>query len=237
MRPSTLRLATLCLSPAAALLGGCDSLNRAAGVPVHFASHQLCSAVFVAGLDPSEFYQQGIAPQIAPAGPLLSYAIDLEHSEATGTFAGLVNSRAVYRGPLGCLVLHGEAPPPATLETRAAEPSLLPPIAGPEPVAPNGPALEAALDRAFAEPAGPPHRWTKAVVIVHDGRIAAERYAPGFGVDTSLIGWSMTKSVVNAMIGVLAREQELAVDAPAPIAAWSDPQDPRHGITMDNLLR
>ena len=101
----------------------------------------------------------------------------------------------------------------------------------------NGPALEAALDRAFAEPAGPPHRWTKAVVIVHDGRIAAERYAPGFGVDTPLIGWSMTKSVVNAMIGVLAREQELAVDAPAPIAAWSDPQDPRHGITMDNLLR
>ena len=139
MRPSTLRLATLCLSPAAALLGGCDSLNRAAGVPVHFASHQLCSAVFVAGLDPSEFYQQGIAPQIAPAGPLLSYAIDLEHSEATGTFAGLVNSRAVYRGPLGCLVLHGEAPPPATLETRAAEPSLLPPIAGPEPVAPTVP--------------------------------------------------------------------------------------------------
>jgi CubicO group peptidase (beta-lactamase class C family) len=237
MRPSTLQLATLFLTPAVALLGGCDDLNRAAGVPAHFASHQLCSAVFVAGLDPAEFYREGVAPQIAPAGPLLSYAIDREHSEVTATFAGLVESRAVYRGPLGCLVLHGGAPPPAVLETSPAEPSQLPPIAGPDVVEPSGPALMAALDRAFAEPAGPPHRWTKAVVIVHDGRIVAERYAPGFGVATPLIGWSMTKSVVNAMIGILVRERQLSVDAPAPVAAWSDPQDPRHRITIDNLLR
>jgi CubicO group peptidase (beta-lactamase class C family) len=47
----------------------------------------------------------------------------------------------------------------------------------------------------------------------------------------------MTKSVVNAMLGVLAREHKLAIDAPAPVAVWSDREDPRHGITIDNLLR
>src|ERR1700745_1044681 len=31
--------------------------------------------------------------------------------------------------------------------------------------------------------------------------------------------------------------RELAVDAPVPVAAWRDPKDPRHAITVDNLLR
>ena len=56
------------------------------------------------------------------------------------------------------------------------------------------PALKAALDHAFEEPATPPFRRTKAVVVVHDGRVIAERYAAGIGVDTPLLGFSMTKS-------------------------------------------
>ena len=50
-RRSTL---TLCLGGAAlaALLGGFAYFDRAAGVPTHYVSHQLCSAVFVGGLDP-----------------------------------------------------------------------------------------------------------------------------------------------------------------------------------------
>ena len=41
----------------------------------------------------------------------------------------------------------------------------------------SDPALKAALDHAFEEPAEPPFRRTKAVVVVHDGRVIAERYA------------------------------------------------------------
>ena len=75
------------------------------------------------------------------------------------------------------------------------------------------------------------------MVIVHDGRIIAERYAPGYGVDTPILGWSMTKSVTNALIGILVRQGRLNVDGPAPVAAWSDPGDPRHAISIDNLIR
>src|SRR5262249_15619609 len=96
---------------------------------------------------------------------------------------------------------------------------------------------EAALDREFAEPESSPHRWTKSVVILHDGHIVAERYAPGYGPETPQIGWSVTKSVTNALIGILVRQKKLAVDAPVPIAAWRDAKDPRHAITVDNLLR
>jgi CubicO group peptidase (beta-lactamase class C family) len=220
-----------------ASLGGCSSPERAAGVPTHYVSHQLCSAAFVGGLDPDAFYKEAVQPVISPADLLIRYNVDLGRKEVEASLAGLVRSRAVFRGALGCQVDHGIRQPEVIATKSPLAPPLLPPIAGKEAVEPNDPALKATLDRAFAEPEGPRRRYTKAVVIVHDGRIIAERYAPGIGVDTPHMGWSMTKSVTNALIGILVRDGRVAVDAPAPIPAWSDPSDPRHGITIDNLLR
>ena len=95
-----------------------------------------------------------------------------------------------------------------------ARPALLPDIARPNVVEPDRPALKQALDRVFAEKAAPPYRNTKAVVVVHDGRVIAERYAPGYGIDTQVIGWSATKSVTNALIGILVRQGKLPSTAP-----------------------
>ena len=46
-----------------------------------------------------------------------------------------------------------------------------------------------------------PARRSRAGVVVHRGKIIAERYGPGFTRDTRLEGWSMAKSVTNALIG------------------------------------
>ena len=75
------------------------------------------------------------------------------------------------------------------------------------------------------------------MVVVRDGRVIAERYAPGYGIDTQVMGWSATKSVTNALIGILARQGKLSLEGPAPIAAWANPKDPRHAISIDNMLR
>jgi len=74
-------------------------------------------------------------------------------------------------------------------------------------------------------------------VIVKDGRIVAERYADGIGIDTPLLGFSATKSVISALTGILVRQGKLALDKPAPVAAWQRSHDPRHAITVDQLLR
>ena len=66
----------------------------------------------------------------------------------------------------------------------------------------------------------PPFRRTKAVVVVHDGKVIAERYAAGIGVDTPLLGFSMTKSVVNALIGILTQQGLVTPSMPAPIPEW-----------------
>lgn len=218
-------------------LAACGGVGRAARTATGFASHQLCSAVFVSGLDADVFYAQAIAPVGGPIEFLLNHAVDRAQGKVTASMAGMFASQAVYRGETGCIALH-EAPLPPPLPAAAAPgPALLPTIAGAEVVAPADPRLAAALDRAFAETAEAPHRNTQAVVVLHDGRIIAERYAPGIGIHTRLAGWSMTKSVTNALIGILIRQGRLSAAGPAPVAAWADPADPRHAISVDNLLR
>jgi CubicO group peptidase (beta-lactamase class C family) len=232
---STNRIRPSCgVIAAAAILAGCGELDRAAGVPTHYVSHQMCSAVFVGGLDPEMFYREAVEPVIAPAGLLMDYRIYRDRKEVTADLAGLVTSRSVFLGAEGCRVAHegaARAPmddDPPTAAKHAAKPL---------PVDAVNPALEAALDREFAEPASGPHRWTKSVVILHNGHIVAERYASGYGPETPQIGWSVTKSVTNALIGILVLQKKLAVEAPASVAAWRDPKDPRRSITIDNLLR
>ena len=114
---------------------------------------------------------------------------------------------------------------------------LLPDIAGASVVAPQTPQLAAALDRAFAEPEQPPLRHTRAVVVVKDGRVVAERYAEGYGIDTPILGFSATKSVMSALTGILVRKGALKLDEPVPIAAWQGAGDPGRAITVDHLLR
>jgi CubicO group peptidase (beta-lactamase class C family) len=47
----------------------------------------------------------------------------------------------------------------------------------------------------------------------------------------------MAKSMLHAVVGMLVGEGRLALDAPAPVAAWRRDGDPRAAITLDQLLR
>lgn len=229
-------LAFVSLGP---LLTGCGSYapSRAAGTATGLVSHQLCSAVFVSGLDPDQFYREAIEPMLSPASFLFSHTVDREHAQVTARVAGVAESRAVYRAPLGCVLVHGALPAPVRTAVANPAASLLPAIAPREVVGTADPLFRSALERAFAEPDSAPHRWTKAVIVVHEGHVLAERYAPGFGVDTPIAGWSATKSVTNALLGILVQQGRLKMDEPAPIAAWAGAADPRHAITPDHLLR
>jgi CubicO group peptidase (beta-lactamase class C family) len=169
----------------------------------------------------------------------LNYTVDRVRRDVTVTLLGFGNSHAIYRENLGCYLDHGDAVADITLAAADMKPSqvLLPGIAGAAVVAPADPQLAAALDRAFTEPERPPLRHTKAVVVVKDGRVVAERYAEGYDIDTPILGFSATKSVISALTGILVRKGALKLDQPAPVAAWRPADDPRGAITIDHLLR
>jgi CubicO group peptidase (beta-lactamase class C family) len=227
--------------------------TRSIRVGTGVVSHTLCSCVFVSGLDPDQLFAEALKPNsgLALLSKRLRIDVDRNHRQVTATWAGLVQSRSIYRDELGCLLVRDASSQNAAQNATAAQPSSsatnvvvrpnaqlgnAAPTIGLEVAAPS-PKLDAALDRAFAEPSQPPFRHVKAIVILHDGRVVAERYASGYNPNTPILGYSVAKSITSALIGILVREGKLSVDQPAPVAAWSDPHDPRHAITVDQLLR
>jgi CubicO group peptidase (beta-lactamase class C family) len=240
----TRRRTILILSCAAAFSALALSAARARDVPkvvTGFVANVLCSETFVSGLDLDRNFAETTAamPGAGLVGWALDYKLDRAKRDVTVTLAGFGKSRAVYRDGLGCTLDHGEALAQFSLPPAGemAQASLLGEIAGPSVVTPQDPQLAAALDRAFAEPARPPFKRTRAVVVVKDGHIIAERYTQGLGIDTPLLGFSVTKSVISTLAGILVRERKLALDQPVAAAAWKNPGDPRHAITLDHLLR
>ncbi len=93
--------------------------------------------------------------------------------------------------------------------------------------------LARAVDTLFAEEAGE----TRAVVVIKNGRIVAERYAPGYHENTRFVSWSMAKTVTGVMIGMLVSDGRLRLDETAPVPAWQRSGDPRGEITLRQLLQ
>ena len=115
---------------------------------------------------------------------------------------------------------------------RAADPQPLYHVASDAAV--GEAALRAAIDPWFGDAA---MGDTRALLVMRDGEIVAERYAPGFGPDTKLLSWSIAKSVTAVLVGLMVADGRLAIDAPVPVAAWSQPGDPRGKITLRQLLQ
>jgi CubicO group peptidase (beta-lactamase class C family) len=74
-------------------------------------------------------------------------------------------------------------------------------------------------------------------VVVHRGRIAAERYAPGFNAAMPLIGWSISKGLINALIGLRVKDGKLAPTDTGLMPEWRSKDDPRRAVTLDQLMR
>ena len=215
--------------------------DRAIRVATGFVSHTLCYGAFISGQDPDAVYSESVLwkGEIRAVSWALRYSVDHSRREVLTTFAGGFASLAVYRDDLGCLVVRGDPPP---IPERRALPDLSaslarPAITGPLEAPIRSEAFEKALNRAFDGSEAGGDAGTKAVVIMHDGRVVAERYAPGYGADTRMMGFSMTKSVTSALVGILVRQGRLRVDQPAPVDAWRGVGDPRGAITVDHLLR
>lgn len=75
---------------------------------------------------------------------------------------------------------------------------------------------------------------TLAVVVQHRGEVMAEAYADGVAADTTLISWSMAKSITHALVGMAQMDGLLDVRMPTGIASWQN--DDRRLITLQDLL-
>jgi CubicO group peptidase (beta-lactamase class C family) len=212
-------------------------------IGVAYKAKLVCSGIFVSKRDTSAVLGDLEADDLASL-KYIAVSTDRSTRTVTASALGLLRRRAAFRNGIGCaLVLDGLTPPASptpgaaadTAGTRTARldvltiPGTAPRVARDE--------VAAVVQGAFSEPDPQRPRRTQAVVVVHRGRVVGEQYATGIDADTPLIGWSMAKSVLNALVGVLVRQRRLALDAPVAIPEWGEPGDPRGAISLDHLLR
>ena len=212
-------------------------------VGANYAAKIVCSNVFLAGRDAQEVLRSDVqAPGVALLR-LMRVSVDRDRRTVRAGLLGFIgDGLAVARPGAGCTVVpdgnleqatHVAAPAAAPAEAHAATSLPTSAAAGSDAAWPEGDTVTttASLDRILADDAlaGPGMR---AIVVVDHGRIVAERYGAGFSASTPLLGWSMTKSVVAGLVGMLVKDGRLALDQSA---GWPT-GDERARIRIADLL-
>ena len=190
-----------------------------------YAAHNACALATLAG--------RPITDDLPP-NPLVPYLrVGTDGASYRATVFGFLAGQQAWPAPgFGCTVARA-APDlgPATAIDAANNPL----ASQPAPTA--SAALEATVARAFGDDlddAGREQLGTRAVVVVSDGQIVAERYADGFTPATPQLGWSMSKSVTSLLVGVLVAQGKVTIADDHLRPEWTDE---RASITIDDLLR
>jgi CubicO group peptidase (beta-lactamase class C family) len=216
-------------------------LGRAGWIGVGFFAKQLCSEVFVAGRDAPDVVAHDLQVfQPAALFDNVSWRVEPAAGRVVAAWLGLIRREAQFVAPHGCVLRSAGGVLSPGPDRRPLAASFPPPLLRAQGEHTGRHALRARLarvvERAFQEPQPELPRRTRAVLVLQDGRVLAERYAAGFDAGTRFCGWSMTKSVINALMGALAQQGRLRVNDRVPVAAWAGPGDDRAALTYDHLL-
>jgi CubicO group peptidase (beta-lactamase class C family) len=204
----------------------------------------MCSAVFITGMDPDVaaenvgYFTAPYASRARVGRPV----VDRVNKQVSISMPNGPTLVARYYGSQGCITL-----PPGhdgVFFTPVAVTSTLPDSATqawpmgdvlPSDAPPGNidmSTVQRAVDTAFA----PTEAYTSAFLVTYKGRLIAERYMSGVGPTTRLESWSMGKSVVASMIGVLIQQGVYQLDQAAPIPEWQTVGDPRQQIRIADLM-
>ncbi|MGH6735573.1 MAG: serine hydrolase domain-containing protein [Methyloceanibacter sp.] len=224
-------------------------LYRVALLGSGYMAQTLCAGVFVSGRPFDALMTEDLD---GPGLGLLRYfqpVLDRDGKKASASLHGFATQTSIHREGLGCTLVDGADETALraqakglftgvelqTMDAEWPEGELV--SLGPLPNEVTSPALEQAVNAIFSEPDPAHPRNTRALVVVHGGRIVAERYAPGFDAQMPLIGWSMTKTLTNALVGLRVKYGAIALDDDTLMPEWREEGDPRRAITLNELMR
>lgn len=208
-----------------------------------YGAKNLASAYYLQHRVPATIIKEDLGDFPSTLG---TYTLNEKDSSVTATVWGFAKRKAIFRKGLGATLINEFSE-----EQVRAQAFNLPakPIVNTDTIPwPYGDKLtneipsnvdtvqlNKAVESVFHELNNDKPVYTRAVIVVYDGNIIAEKYAPGFDKHTVLLGWSMSKSLTAAMIGLLVNERKLTVEAPAPIPEWKGTN--KEKITLLNLLQ
>lgn len=208
-----------------------------------YGAKTLCSGIYLQHRTKAEFERNDLSDFPFNLG---TYTVNEKDSSVTGSVFGLAKRKAVFRKDAGATLIN-EYPEDEVRQQLFHRPP--PPVADLDTIEwPNGNqvtdttktginngALQDCLERVMQEVFDGKASETRAVVIVHKGKLVAERYADGYDQNSRLPAWSMTKCITGSLIGVLVKQKKLNIYDPAPIAGWQHTD--KKTITIQHLLR
>ncbi|MFT4830469.1 MAG: CubicO group peptidase (beta-lactamase class C family) [Psychroserpens sp.] len=202
-----------------------------------YAAKNMASSVFIADRSPESVDKND---NNVPLIKLAKSEVDNDEKTASSSVFGFMERKAVYREGLGSVLVNDTydytlkplLPKRLTLKNGL-----------PFPYGNNGKKdtvfanvdylqLERAINSAFSEPE---LKKTRTVLVAYKNEIIAEHYVEGFTPTTPILGWSMTKSILATLYGILEYQGKLKVNDPAPMTAWQ--KDERKHISINHLLR
>ena len=218
-----------CAVLGAAIIGGCIYLNSLMPIITGYAAKNLASATFVSGRDPADVEALDLNFSFIK---FTKNKVDFEKKTVTSRFLWS-KSVAAFRDGYGVTLLRGRDKKaflaqayPLPVQDAVADPLQ---AGDPEVVARLEPIAKALVDdKAYN---GTPF----AFVVLHKGAVVAERYGEGIGPDTQLLSWSMGKSFTNALVGIMAGDGMVDINAPMDIPEWQG--DGRKEITLSDLMQ
>ena len=163
--------------------------------------------------------------------------IDVKNKIAISSAFGLLTRKAIYREGLGAVLTLDDSDEKATYLVPKR---LKADISTPFPYG-NAPQKDTVftnvnynkLNKTVSSIFG--KNDSRAVVVIYKDQIISEKYADGFHKNSRILGWSMTKSIMSTVFGVLQHQNKINVQDVAPINSWQN--DARKDITINNLLQ
>ncbi|RWI94976.1 serine hydrolase [Mesorhizobium sp.] len=200
-----------------------------------YAAKIVCSNVFIAGRDPNEVLAVDVQAPGHPLLKLMKVSVDKERGlVSAGLLWTLGKSVAVERDGVGC----ASVPDGDTGRARQTSVHIEPlAVASQDALWPEGERVDALQNPAvtkIVDDAAIVGTGMRAVVVVKNGRIVAERYGEGFSAKTPLVGWSMTKTVNAAIVGTLVKDGKMALDNKGLFSPWK--ADGRAAISLADMM-
>jgi len=200
-----------------------------------YSAKIVCSNVFIAGRDAKDVLAVDVQAPGHPLLKLMKVSVDKERGlVSAGLLWVLGKSVAVERYGVGC----ASVPDGDTGKARQTSLRAVPPAAAqPDTLWPYGERVDASQNPEVAkivDDAAMAGTGMRAIVVVKNGRIVAERYGDGFSAKTPLLGWSMTKTVNAAIVGTLVKAGKMALDNKGLFAPWK--VDGRAAISIADMM-
>lgn len=204
-------------------------LSNAPSVATGIGARLACSMHYVQGKDTAQL--RADITVYSPMLRFLRYEFDDAQQTASASLAGYTRTASFVPG-LGCDLDYPDLTLRHSLHWPAWEPVVAPWPLGQEvdtlrPELNDKLAAMLAEDNALAMD-------TRALLVVHNGQIVAEAYAPSYDANSVFLGWSMSKSVTALLVGQLELEGRLQTQERRLFADW---QDERRDITLEQLLQ